>query len=312
MVLVDAARGLAVVAMAIYHFSWDLRYFGYITVDVTQEIGWKIFARSIAGSFLLLVGVSLVLASRNGINVRRFLRRLGMIAAGAAAITLVTYLVMPDEFIFFGILHNIVVTSALGLIFVEAPIALVLVAAIISFVLPHLVSGWVFDSPALIWLGLGSVLPRTNDFVPVFPWLGVVLAGIALARLAPLAKAQRLPLTALSERAPWPVLWIGRHSLLVYLLHQPVLFSLVYVTAQIVPPSLLGFEQPFVESCTVQCMDTEEEESVCRRTCACIATRSQDAGLWRDLMRQSLSDEQTESYFGIADQCRNESGPPQE
>jgi len=64
--LVDVARGLALVAMAIYHFVWDLDFFGYIDPGTSITGGWRIFARCIAISFLFIVGVSLHLANRQG------------------------------------------------------------------------------------------------------------------------------------------------------------------------------------------------------------------------------------------------------
>src|SRR5688572_4521332 len=182
---IDAARGVAIVAMAIYHFSWDLRFFGFIATEVTEELGWKIFARLIAGTFLFLVGVSLVLSTRHGFNRARFLRRLGLIVAAALAITAVTFVMTPEAFIFFGILHCIAVSSVLGLAFVRAPVALVIAAAVLAFVLPHFLAAPAFDHPALLWLGFYTTPPVTNDYVPLFPWFGVVLAGIAAARLAP-------------------------------------------------------------------------------------------------------------------------------
>src|SRR5687767_1474691 len=93
---IDAARGIAIVAMAVYHFSWDLRFFGFIAADVAADPGWRAFARLIAGTFLALVGVSLVLSTRHGFDPRRFLRRLGIIAAAAMAITVVTRFVFPE------------------------------------------------------------------------------------------------------------------------------------------------------------------------------------------------------------------------
>jgi uncharacterized membrane protein len=299
--LVDAARGVAIAAMVVYHFSWDLGHFGYITANVSQDFGWRMFARAIAGSFLFIVGVSLVLAQRRGFDRRRFLRRLLVIAGSAAAITAVTYVVFPDSFIFFGILHHIAVASVLGLAFVNAPILLVIVAAIGCILAPPLLAGPAFDSPALIWLGLASYVPRTNDFVPIFPWFGVVLAGIAAARLVMLSSL-RPP----AASVPWPALWAGRHSLGIYLVHQPILFGLVFLAATLAPPSLLGFEPTYVRSCTSACIESEVEADICRRTCDCLAKRSQAEGLWRDLMRQSLDAAQAERYFALSDQCRAE------
>jgi uncharacterized membrane protein len=304
--LIDAARGLALLAMAVYHFSWDIRYFGYISADVTGDLGWRIFARLIAGSFLFLVGVSLVLATRNGLNWTHYFRRLGMIVAAAAAITVVTYFVFPNSYIFFGILHDIAVASVLGLAFVHAPVLVVAAGAVGCFLAPPLLSGPFFDHPALVWLGLSTYRPHTNDFVPIFPWFGVVLAGIAAARLAPLVRWQRLSRFRLGENVPWPLTWAGRHSLAVYLLHQPALFGLVFLAAQVSPPSLLAFEESFIENCSMPCIESELEPDICRRACSCIAKRTQAEGLWTRMMRGELTPTQETQYYALADQCRAE------
>jgi uncharacterized membrane protein len=309
----DLARGVAVLAMVIYHFSWDLRFFGYITADVEDGLGWRAFARAIAGSFLFIVGVSLVLSTRRGLNLPRYLRRLGIIAAAAAAITAVTWYIFPDTFIFFGILHHIAVASVLGLLFLHVPIAVVLVAAVLCFVAVSVLAGPAFDSPALIWLGLSSTFPRTNDFVPLFPWFGVVLAGIAGSRLWLKChlSGDRAPVSAATSRVGaggrWAsdlLLWAGRHSLAIYLLHQPLLFGTVFLAAQIYPPNLLEFEPQFIESCTVSCLDSDVDAEICRKTCNCMAERSQAEGLWNDVMFQSLSAENEKRYYELADQCR--------
>jgi len=305
--LIDAARGLAVAAMIVYHFSWDLRYFGFITADVADDLGWRIFARLIAGSFIFVVGVSLVLATRNGLHLDRYVKRLAILVVAAAAITLVTRFVFPDNFIFFGILHHIALASVLGLAFVRAPLPIVVAASVLCFALPPLFAGPAFDHPALVWLGLASYFPRSNDFVPVFPWFGVVLAGIAAARLAP-SIAAGFPLAprirGYGEQVPRPLLWAGRHSLAIYLLHQPILLGMVYVAAQVAPPDLLGFEPAFVESCAASCIESEAEAGLCRQTCECLAERSQGEGLWGDLMGETLSEDQTRRYFELADACR--------
>ena len=72
---IDAARGVALIAMAIYHFTWDLQFFGYLEPGTATTGGWKLFARCIASSFLFLVGVGLVLAHGHGIRWPGFGRR---------------------------------------------------------------------------------------------------------------------------------------------------------------------------------------------------------------------------------------------
>jgi len=119
--LIDAARGGALIAMAIYHFAWDLEFFGYAAQGMTAVGGWRLFARSIASSFLFLVGFSLLLAHVRGVRWQSFWWRMVQVGGAAAAITLVTYFATPDAFIFFGILHHIALASLVGLVFLRLP-----------------------------------------------------------------------------------------------------------------------------------------------------------------------------------------------
>src|SRR3954454_15453176 len=180
---VDAARGAALLAMAIYHFSWDLSFLQLIATDVGTDPAWKWFARAIAGSFLFLVGISLVLGHGAGVRWRAFLKRLAMIAGAAAAITIATYFAFPDTYIFFGILHCIAASSVVALPFLRAPWPAVLIAAVLVLAAPRLIGSDAFNAPLLAWLGLGTRVPLTNDYVPIFPWFGMVLAGVAAGRV---------------------------------------------------------------------------------------------------------------------------------
>jgi uncharacterized membrane protein len=229
---IDMARGAALAAMAIYHFSWDLDFYGLADIPVTSATGWIVFARMIASSFLALVGVSLVLAARGGINWRGYGRRLMQVIAAAAAISLATWFLFPATYIFFGILHAIALFSVLALAFLRLPAWLILALAALAFAAPSLLSGPLFDQSSLLWTGLGTFFPPSNDYVPLFPWFGMTLAGMALAKIAENADLwDRLagwrPDTALARLASFA----GRHSLLVYLAHQPVLLALLGAVA---------------------------------------------------------------------------------
>ena len=172
---IDIARGMALVAMAIYHFTWDLEFFGHVPPAMTAVGGWKLFARCIASSFLFLVGVSLFLGHAKGIRWRGYWRRLAMVAGAALAISLVTYIAVPDSFIFFGILHQIALASVLGLAFLRLPAMVTLIAAAAVIAAPHYLRSTFFDNPWWWWTGLSENRPRSNDYVPVFPWFGAVL-----------------------------------------------------------------------------------------------------------------------------------------
>ncbi len=266
---VDLARAAALLAMAVYHFAWDLEFFGYIEPGTTNAGLWKVFARSIAGSFLFLVGVSLVLAHGDGIRWRGYWKRLAMVAGAAALISLATYLAVPQGFIFFGILHQIAVASLLGLAFLRLP--WLANAAIAAFVvaLPQLFRDPLFDHPSLWWVGLSATTPRSNDYVPLFPWFGAVLAGMAAAQFASgIGLRERLARWRPGRWASLPR-FLSRHSLAVYLLHQPVLIGLVWAATQIAPPIEIAPEVRFRQACETSCEGSRDAE-FCDGYCACM------------------------------------------
>lgn len=225
----DLARTVALVAMATYHFTFDLEMFGYIAPGTAVSGGWAIFARCVAGSFLFLVGASLYLAHGDGIRWRPFLRRLAMIAAAALLITVATLYAMPNDYIFFGILHSITVASLLGLLFLRLPALLTLaIAAAVVLASYHLKNGW-FDARVLAGLGLTTWPVRSADFVPVFPWFAATLAGIAAAKIGQAAGFwQCIAHIGRESRLVRLASWPGRHSLPIYLIHQPVLVGLLW------------------------------------------------------------------------------------
>ena len=228
----DWARGIALVAMAIYHFVWDLELFGFVAQGTAGNEIWKPFARSIAFSFLLLVGVSLVMAHRSQFNSKSFLRRLAMIMTAALVITIATYFATPESYIFFGILHHIAFATVIGLAVLQLPAALAFLIAFLCWAAWFFGQG-IIDIPALAFLGLNATNLASNDFVPVFPWFGAVCLGIALG------KAFNSQITSLSSvTSDNPLLGLlaifGRNSLLFYLVHQPILIGLVYVAAMVV------------------------------------------------------------------------------
>ncbi|MRH19565.1 DUF1624 domain-containing protein [Rhodovulum strictum] len=216
--------------MAVFHLVFDLEMFGHLPQGTAVTGGWRILSYVVAGSFLFLAGVSLQLAHGNGLRLRAFLRRLAMIGAAAGAVSLGTWIVFPASFVYFGILHAIAMASILGLAFLRLPALLTLAVALALLLaahgapaLPGLDAGW------LDWTGLTARARPSVDYVPLVPWLAPFLAGLALARLAARAglwarlerRGDRRPLL---RRLTWP----GRHSLAIYLLHQPVLIGMVW------------------------------------------------------------------------------------
>ncbi len=285
-VIVDWARGAALLAMALYHLCWDLSFFRFLDVDVSGSPGGRASSTAIAGSFLTLVGISLVLAHGSGMRWRAFLTRLAVLIAAAAGVTLATYVAMPDGMIYFGILHSIAVSCLIGLIFLRAPWPLTAVAALACFIAPHIFRAEMFNGFGWIWLGLATEVPRTNDYEPLLPWLGFVLAGIAFARAMPPA---RWPAFAAQGRIGRLFAFLGRHSLAFYLIHQPVLFGMVWLAAQIMPMRApVAAEALFNTQCSAACRQSGEDAATCTNYCNCVSGAARADGIWNALISNRL------------------------
>lgn len=224
----DLARSLALLAMVIFHFTFDLMLFEHVAPGTVFQGFWPYFARGIASSFLGLAGVSLWLAHGAGIRWPAFLKRFAVIVAAAALVSLATYFAMEQQFVRWGILHMIAAGSLIGLAFLRLPVGLTLATAALVFAAPHYLRAETFDHPLLLWVGLSTKIPPMMDYEPVLPWLCPVLIGIAFARIAGRAGLwQRL-----ARWRPGRMLrtlgWPGRHSLAIYLIHQPVLFGAIW------------------------------------------------------------------------------------
>lgn len=305
---VDMARGAAILLMVVYHFAFDLSAFRLIATDVQSHLGWMIFARSIAGSFLFLVGVSLVLATGRGIDWAAFLRRLGLIAGGAALVSLGTWWYDPGSFVFFGILHEIAVASVLALPFLRLPSLAVAIAAALVLALPLVFSSPLFDWPPLWWVGLGTEPPVSVDYVPVFPWFGVVLAGILGGRSI---AAHRERVARWRPDAVWAraLSLAGRWSLLIYLVHQPLLIGAISLAAPLVPANEGVARANFMGQCTAACGEDREAAS-CQVFCGCMFDRLWGTELFAMTSFEQMTPAQRETFDGHFGACWMESETP--
>jgi uncharacterized membrane protein len=266
---IDVLRGIALLAMASYHFAWDLEFFGYTDPGLTAFGWWRIYARSIASTFLFLVGLSLFLAHGKKIRWNGFWKRFATVAVAALAISVVTWIATPDGFIFFGILHEIALASLLGLAFLRLPALLTLLVAAVVIAAPIYLRFEAFDYPALWWVGLSATAPRSNDYVPLLPWFGAVLLGIAVTKIASTTGV----LAWLGSFTPgsWSnsLIFIGRHSLVFYLVHQPLLIGSVWLFSQFMPAPVESKDVTFLKSCQISCKQSRDTQ-FCSSYCGCV------------------------------------------
>ncbi|WP_334175426.1 heparan-alpha-glucosaminide N-acetyltransferase [Pseudoxanthobacter sp.] len=299
--LLDVLRAAALAAMVVYHFSFDLSFFGFTDWQVASATGWVVFARSIAVSFLFIAGLSLVLANRRAIRPAVVLRRFATIAVAAGLVSLGTYFAVPDEMVRFGILHLIAFGSLAGLAFLRLPPPLTLLAGVLVLVAPVYARSDLFDPRWLLWTGLGYDRPAAMDYVPVFPWFGVMLIGIAAGRvLTDSGLTERLAAFSCTR---WPVraaAFAGRHTLIIYLVHQPLLFGALQLALWlgVTPPAQVA---NYRTSCLESCHASGGEAARCTAYCDCTAEGFTRAGLWRGAGSSSTAEAAVD---GIVRQCQ--------
>lgn len=292
----DVARGIALLAMASYHLTWDFEYFGYLEPGTAGQGFPKIYARLIASSFLLLAGFSLALGHRDHIRWDRFWTRFAKIAGAAAAITVGTIYFMPQGYIHFGILHEIALASLIGLALLRLPVPVTWAAAVCVFLLPQYYRSEFFNEPWLWWTGLVPKPPQSFDYVPVFPWLAAVLVGIGLGNL----EGVRGWLRGLSAPARFfrPFAWAGQRSLPIYLLHQVPLFGLVYALSMVAPPDRAP---AYLSQCRQSC-GVQGSVELCERFCACTLDGLKKGDMLDGLQTGKIPVED-ERIQGLALQC---------
>jgi uncharacterized membrane protein len=233
----DALRGLAITLMVVYHAAYDLTHFGYYHANVFVG-GWRIFGRTSAILFLLLVGCSLAIsyartprfASTWSVGKRYLVRGLKLWGWGMV-ITAFTWLYTGQPVILFGILHLIGVSTILAYPFLRLgnlsrrSYLFLLPASLVLILLGIRLNTIPIGHPWFMWLGLRPPSLYQMDYFPLLPWLGVVLLGIFAGQVFYPHGQPGITLPDLGDQSGIKhLVWLGQHSLIIYLLHQPVLF----------------------------------------------------------------------------------------
>ena len=231
----DLLRGVGITLMILYHLSWDLSFFGYAEVDLFNDPFWLAARTFIVSIFLVSSGISYALARRTGIDPQKFLNRFSRILAAAIVVTIATATVFQEGIVFFGILHNLAIASLLIVVFAGLPYwAVALCGAAVIF-LGLDVNLSFFDIRQLAWIGFAANPPFSIDYVPIFPWFGATLMGFAFMQLLLGSPGIMRQLEGWKPEGRIPDLlrWMGRKTLLIYLIHQPILFGALWVLDKI-------------------------------------------------------------------------------
>ena len=218
---IDFARGLAVIGMIIFHALWQLNYFSYTTLSLYS--GWLgLFQKTIAITFLLLAGIGLTLSANRRDDYNSWFVKRGLFIFGLGMlITTFTFLFFREGLIFFGVLHLIGASIILAIPFAKHIYASI-ISGLIVIIAGVYLQTLTFDFPYLLWLGFFYPV-TTFDYYPLLPWFGVILIGIAFGNVL-YKNGKRIRELNNYDNV---VSKLGKYSLLIYFIHQPILFGLL-------------------------------------------------------------------------------------
>ncbi len=222
--IIDCLRAFAIFSMIAYHLAYDLRTYYAFQIDVHDGL-WKIFEQVVAGLFLLLVGWSFVLSWRQTPHWQKYTKRGATILGYGFIVSAATFLFDPATYVRFGILHLIGVSVMILPLFVRLR-QFALIPATIAAIIGIQLRDGTASTPLFLPIGLTEPGFQSVDYFPLFPWFGAVLVGAAVG-----SALQNLgPSEAAHGKLKEAVTIVSRHSLLIYLVHQPLLLLLLRMT----------------------------------------------------------------------------------
>jgi len=225
---IDVFRGWAIFLMVLFHFSFDLNHFSYIDIDIKNDKFWVYFRFIIVSIFLLTVGMSLKLTHKDKIKWKSVRKRALFLGSASILVTLGSYLLFPQSWIYFGVLHFILFSSFILLPFLNYPIVSIVLGVLIfvGYFLEYLHMHWLFD-----WVSVPLHLPleHTEDIIRFFPWFTLMLFGSAMITLNWHNQIFNNSFFNKQSRYHTFFSFLGKNSLVIYLTHQPLLFGVFWL-----------------------------------------------------------------------------------
>ena len=238
----DVLRGIAIVMMVFMHLSYDVRYeFGCdMFAYLESSWFWAFVHPIITGLFVSLSGVCCAM-SRN--NLKRGLKLLAVALAFTIVTSLITKFMGIYCLILFNVLHVLAVSILLyylvelierktGASYMAVSFILVL-AGIYIMLLSNNIGLYDHASDKLPLIIFGITVkgePAMADYMPLIPWAGVFLIGSAAGRLCYREKKTLFPgRTGVCHKIVSPLAFLGRHSLIIYLVHQVIGYGILWV-----------------------------------------------------------------------------------
>lgn len=216
---IDVLRATAIALMVLFHLVYDLKEFAGVNIDY-QAPFWFFIGKI---SALLFIFISGLCSGFSRFPVRRGIKVLfyGMV------ITIVTYLFMKDEYVRFGILHFLGVAMILSGILFKLSSRMLWGLASLAALLGFWFKGQVVNTSLLLPFGLLYGGFRSIDYYPLFPYLAVTIVGILAYRSLYAKRMKPLVEVKLNSKL---IRWLSRNSLGIYLLHQPIILLIIYMS----------------------------------------------------------------------------------
>jgi uncharacterized membrane protein len=240
---IDLTKGLAVMLMILYHVIYDLAWFSYLPSSMPHQWPWSFFPHLIITLFYFCSGINSALQHQKNLSLKlkQLIMRLFIPAMG---ISLITFFVFPGQWIFFGTLHCLFFSHLCLIIlkhFHKATVSVLLFCSAVVMML-SLIVAFLPPTSALSH----PFFPPSVDFVPLLPWMMIPWLGylffISRSTLSPFPLCSALYSFLIAEHNSWSsspaiiqtllsfLAWLGRHSLMIYLSHQLILFPLVAIS----------------------------------------------------------------------------------
>jgi len=227
-------RGLAVLNMVIFHLFYDLVYIYGYEFDWFMSRASQIWQQSIAWTFILVAGFSFNLT-------RKYFKHAFTLVLFSTILTLVTYYLMPEEVIWFGILHFLATTFIITWLtqnFLQKinPWIGIFLALALFYITRNIYSGYlnffnynimipeaIYTNKYLFWLGFPLDNFSSSDYFPLLPWFFLYIVGFFIGKLFRLGKIS-VPKFPKKNNI---LTFLGQNSLIIYLLHQPIIIGLM-------------------------------------------------------------------------------------
>lgn len=233
---IDLLRGLAILLMVFGHILWDLDYFKLVPIN---NFVYSTLQKIVPTLFFILVGVSIAVSQKKMIleksdvrNKKFFVRGMKIFNLGVL-LTIFSLIFLPARPVIFGVLHCIGLSVVLSMFFLKYKIVNLLLGSLLV-ILGLFISGIPFSNPSIFHLVVGlhqsNVWMYTVDYFPLLPWFGVTLLGLGFGNILYDGNKRRFKFPDLSGYRPAKIFsWCGRHSLEIYLIHQPVIAGIMYI-----------------------------------------------------------------------------------